>query len=150
MRRIKVLGKRLTGDDVDAIVKLLGEADCSTSEIEVVESLGEPTPDCDDEIVVVVLSEPACADPDLGTELEKTPNGGRRAICVWPSDADAAAKEPEAVGKYAYSIITWSAEKLRAALADDDDFIFETPSGSPRPQVDTERNLCVDEKAKAK
>jgi hypothetical protein len=147
MRRIKVLGKQLSPSVIEAVWKLLGEAGCSLDEIEVVETLGEPTPECDDEIVLLLMSAAVCADPDLDAELAKTPNGGRRAICIWPGDGSASADEPDAVGKYAYSIISWSAEKLRAALADDDDLIFETSSGAPRPTVDTERNLCVGEKA---
>jgi len=150
MRRIKVLGKELSRDDIGAVRKLLGDAGCSPDEIELVETLGEPTPGCDDEIVIILLSPAACADPDLSAELEKTPNGGRRAICIWPSHSDASAEETDAVGKYAYSIVSWSAEKLRAALADDDVLIFETSSGAPRPTVDTERNLCVGEKAPPK
>jgi hypothetical protein len=147
MRRIKVLVKHLSSGDVGAVRKLLSEVGCLLEELELVETLGEPTPECDDEIVLVLMSEAVCADPNLGDELAKTPNGGRRVICIWPGDGGVPAEEPDAVGKYAYSIISWSADKLRAAMADDDVLTFETCSGAPRPTVDTERNLCVGEKA---
>jgi hypothetical protein len=150
MRRIKVLGKQLSPTEVEAVQRLLAEVECSPEEIEVVESLGEPTPSCDDEIIILLMSTAACSDPNLDEELAKTPNGGRRVICIWPGDGSEPAIEPDAVGKYAYSIVPWDAEKLKTAVTDDDVLTFETASGAARPEVDTERNLCVGEKAAAK
>jgi hypothetical protein len=143
MRRIKILGRALSDAEAAAAVNLAKEAGCAASEIEVTASLGDPIPDCDDEIVLVVMTPATCADASLEEELAKTPNGGRRAICIWPVEGDIPAEHPPAAKKYGYSIIPWDADKLRAVAADDDVFCFETPAGEPLPTVETERNLCV-------
>lgn len=150
MRRIWILGKALTKDEVAKLTKLAVEAGCSLDEIEVVPSIGDPTPDCDDEIVLVMMSPSTCSDPSLESELAKTPNGGRRVICIWPHDGELPIEPPSAARKYGYSIIPWAPDKLRSVAADDDVLCFETPSGEPLPKVETERNLCVDEKANSK
>jgi hypothetical protein len=143
MRRIKIFGRALSGVEAAAAVDFAAEAGFTAAEIEVTASVGEPLADCDDEIVLVVMTPATCADVSLEEELAKTPNGGRRAICVWPTQGDIPDEHPSAAKKYAYSIIPWDAEKLRAVAADDDVFCFETPAGEPLPTVETERNLCV-------
>ena len=147
MRRIRILGKALTDGEVVAISHLAAQAGCSPEEIEVTASVGDPVPDCDDEILLVLMSPATCADEGLEAELAKTPNGGRRAICVWPAEGEVPAEPPNGAKKYGYSIIPWNADKLRAVVADDDVLCFETSAGNPLPKVETERNLCVDEKA---
>jgi|SRR6266568_2812952 len=155
MRRVKILGKALSEVEIAAAVGLANEAGCTDSELEIVASIGDPVEDCDDEIVLVVMTPATCADADLDEELAKTPNGGRRAICIWPGEGDVPTEHPPAAKKYGYSIIPWDADKLRAVAADDDVFYFETPSGEALPAVETERNLCVvevepaEQKAKA-
>jgi hypothetical protein len=133
-----------------AVTELAAEAGCSLEEIEVVSSIGGPVPGCDDEIVLVLMSPETCSDPLLEDELAKTPNGGRRAICIWPEKGAVPDEPPSAAKKYGYSIIPWDADKLCSVAADDDVLCFETPTGEPLPKVETERNLCVDEKAKPK
>ena len=150
MRRIRIFGKALSDSEVAAVAELAAQAGCSPEEIEVTASVGDPLPDCDDEIVLVLMSPGTCADEGLEEELAKTPNGGRRAICIWPAKAEVPAEPPSAARKYGYSIIRWSADKLRAAAADDDVLCFETPDGAPLPKVEMEHNLCVDEQAKPK
>ena len=49
----------------------------------------------------------------------------------------------------AYSIIGPDAEKFRVVVTEEDQHCFEGPNGQPLPKPKTERNLCVDEKAKA-
>jgi hypothetical protein len=150
MRRIKLLGKALSRDEIGAVIELAKQAGCSAEEIEVVTRIGDPVPDCDDEIVLVLLSPATCTDPDLEQELAKTPNGGRRPICIWPPDGDVAAAPPAAASKYGYSIIPWDQGKLRSVAADDDTLCFEKPNGEPLPTVPTERNLCVEDEAQSK
>jgi hypothetical protein len=150
MRSIKILGKALGSEDTKALAALAAEAGCSPDEIEVVESVGEPDPDCDDEIVLVLASPAACADPDLEAELAAAQRGGRRAICIWPLSGEVTAEPPPAAQKYAYSIVPWDATKLRAVAADDDVLCFETAAGAPLPKPETERHVCVEEKAKPK
>ena len=108
-----------------------------------------PHPDCEDEIVLILASPETCADPALETDLAATQRGGRRAICVWPQDAAAGAQPPDAMNKYAYSIIRFDTERLRVVATEEDQHCFEAPNGQPLPKPKTERNLCVDEKAKA-
>src|SRR5258708_6670812 len=107
MRKIKLLTKGLTQAEIDAAMKLALAGGCSAEEMEVVVEVGEPEPACDEELVLVVMTPAVCADPDVETELKKTPNGGRRAICVWPESAEAKQQPPAAAAKYAYSIIQW-------------------------------------------
>jgi hypothetical protein len=143
MRRIKILGKALSEVEIAAAADLAAEAGFAADEIEVTPSVGDPAPDCDDEIVLVVMTPGTCADESLEEELAKTQNGGRRAICIWPVDGDVPTEHPPAARKYGYSIIPWDADKLRTVGADDDVFYFETSTGDPLPAVETERNLCV-------
>jgi hypothetical protein len=148
MRKIKLLAKGLTKAEIDAATKLAIEGGCAAEEIEVVDEVGEPDPACDEELVLVVMTPAVSADPDLETELKKTPNGGRRAICVWPEGTEAGQQPPAAAANYAYSIIPWKPEKLSAVAADDDVMCFETPAGTALPKVKMEHNCCVDEQAK--
>lgn len=148
MRKIKFLTKRLTKAEIDDAIKLAIASGCAADELEVVNEVGEPDPACDDEIVVVVMTPDVCADPDVETELKKTPNGGRRVICVWPESAEAKQQPPVPVAKYAYSIISYKPEKFAAVAADDDVMFFETPDGTALPKVKMEHNECVEEQAK--
>jgi hypothetical protein len=150
MRKVRVLARGLTQAEVEAAKKLAVEGGCTPDEIDVVAELGEPDPECDDELVLVIMTPTLCGDTKLETELKKSPNGGRRAICVWPAQAAGKQEPPAAVSNYAYSIIPWSADKFRAVAADDDVMCRETPDGVAMPQVKMEHNCCVDEGAKPK
>ena len=151
MRRIRILAKTLDPAALEALLALSMKADFKPDEVEVIESVGEPDPACDDEIFVVLASPETCANPELEKDLVAAQKGGgRRTICIWPADAPSEAEPPVAAQKYAYSVIPWDADKLRAVAADDDVLCFEGPDGQPLPKPETERNLCVDEKAKAK
>jgi hypothetical protein len=145
VRRARILRKGLTEAEALAAADLAAEAGFATEEIEVVTAIGEPAPGCDDEILLVVMTSALCLDPSLEDEFKKLPLGGRRAICIWPSGGEAPSEPPSAAGNYAYSIIPWNVEKLRAVAADDDVMFFETSSGAPLPKVKMEHNLCVDE-----
>ena len=130
---------------------LSSEAGFKSEEVDVIESVSEPDPDCDDEIFLLLASPETCVNPELEKELAAAQKGGgRRTICIWPADASPAAEPPVAAKKYAYSVIPWDADKLRAVAADDDVLCFEKPDGQPLPKPETERNLCVDDKAKGK
>jgi hypothetical protein len=150
MRRLKVLKKGLSGQEVKQIKALAIDAGFQPDEVEVVDLVGEPDAACDDEIILVLASPATCADPELESELAAVQRGGRRAICVWPEEGATAPEPPAAAKTYAYSIIRWDADKLRIVAADDDELCFETPDGQPLPTPETERNLCVDEKATPK
>jgi hypothetical protein len=150
MRRFKILNKGLSPAELKGVKTLAIDAGFLADEIEIVASVGEPDPACDDEIILVVASPATCTDPELERELAAAQRGGRRAICVWPEEGAATLEPPAAAKKYAYSIIRWDAAKLRVVAADDDELCFETPDGQTLPAPKTERNLCVDEKAKPK
>lgn len=146
MQKIKLLTKWLTKKDIDAAMTLLAEGGCDAGGIETVAEIGAPDPACDDELVVLIMVPAVCDDPSIETELKKTPNGGRRAICIWPEGTPGTAQPPVAASNYAYSIIPWSAGKFCAVAADDDVMCFETPDGIPMPKVKMEHNICVEEK----
>ena len=149
MRHITILGRNLKDEEIEQIKRLAEEAGMTGDEIEVVDAVGEPDPDCEDEIVLILASAESCADTALEADLATTQRGGRRAICVWPEGMVADALPPDAMNKYAYSIIRFDAEKLRVVATEEDQHCFEAPNGQPLPKPKTERNLCVDEKAKA-
>jgi hypothetical protein len=149
MRRIKILKKGHSPQEVKEIQALALDAGFAPDEIVMAGSVGEPDAKCDDEMVLVLASPSTCADPELENELAAAQRGGRRAICVWPKEG-ALVEPPAAVTKYAYSIIRWDANKLRVVAADDDELCFEKPDGQTLPAPETERNLCVDEKATPK
>jgi len=150
MRRFKILKKGLSQQEVKEMKALAIDAGFKLEEIETVDSVGEPDAACDDEIILVLASPATCVDPELESELTAAQLGGRRTICVWPEEGVTVPEPPAAAKKYAYSIIRWDADKLRVVAADDDEMCFETPDGRPLPAPETERNLCVDEKATPK
>jgi hypothetical protein len=149
MTRFTILEKHLTPVEIEALKALVGQIVCPADEIVVVNAIGDPDPDVEDDVILVLGTDPTCADAEMETNLAKAAKGARRAIWIWPKDAGAVELPPPAK-KYGYSVIPWSAEKLRAVAADDDVTCFETPAGKPLPKVQTERNLCVEEKAKPK
>ncbi|MHC2754939.1 hypothetical protein ACVIWV_010454, partial [Bradyrhizobium diazoefficiens] len=77
--------------------------------------------------MLILASPDACTDPELEADLTVTQRGGRRAICVWPKDAEGDTQPPEAMKKYAYSIVRFDTDRLRVVSADDDQLCFETP-----------------------
>lgn len=150
MQRIKVHSKGLAAPQLSALIELAKSAVGTTTEIEVVDAVGSPDPDCEDEVILILMSPAVCAAAELEEELKKAPNGGRRAVCIWPNDAEATSESPKAARNYAYSIVPWDAEKLRGVLASDDVFCFETAMGVTLPKVPMDHNQCVDEGEKGK
>src|SRR5262245_56864628 len=116
MRRMRIFARALTEGEIKEVVELLADAQFTEDEIEVVTGIGDPAEASDDDLVLVLLSEAVCADPNLEQVLVKTQNGGR-AICVWLKTVSGSAAPPTAVHKYAYSVITWDAAKLGAVAA---------------------------------
>lgn len=150
MRRITILGRNLKDQEIEQIKRLAEEAGVTGDQIEVTDAVGEPDANCEDEIVLILASVETCADTALEVDLATTQRGGRRAVCVWPEGAAADAQPPDCMNKYAYSIIRFDAEKLRLVTVEEDQHCFEAPNGQPLPKPTTERNLCVDEKAKVR
>jgi hypothetical protein len=149
MSRIYILGTKLTDAEVERMKVLANQAGYDQGKIEVAASIGAPDPDGEDEVILMLATSATCADPNLEKELTKAQNGGRRVICIWPNNA-VPSDLPDAAAKYCYSVIPWDADKVRAVAADDNVMYFETPTGEPRPKIETERNLCVEQKAQAK
>jgi hypothetical protein len=146
MRRITILRRNLREErEIEQIKRLAEDVSMPGDEIELADAVGEPDPDCEDEIVLILASPQACNDPALEADLATTQRGGRRAICVWPEDAASDAKPSDAMSKYAYSIIRFGSERFHAIVKQEDEHCFEAPDGQPLPKPDTERNLCVDE-----
>src|SRR5689334_11627270 len=119
MTRFTIFGKELTPAEIEELKALVDQVGCPGDEIAVVNAVGDPDPDVEDDVILVLGTDATCADADLDTNLAKAANGARRAIWIWPKDAEAAELPPPAA-KYSYSAIPWSAEKLRAVAADDD------------------------------
>ena len=144
---MKVFARKLTEAETETVAALAADAGCLADQIEVITLMGNPDPDNEDEVILLLGTPNTCADPDLETVFAQALKGGRRVIWIWPKEAETASL-PAAAAKYSYSVIPWNSEKLRAVAADDDVMCFESPIGDPLPKVPTERNLCIDEKAK--
>ena len=149
MNDVKIFGKSLTKQDIEALTTLAVDAGCNSKDIAVVDSVGEPDAKGADEVILILGTPATCAQAGLETEMAKTMNGGRRAVWVWPKDA-ATAEVPEGCTKYAYSAVTWDAKKLAAVMADDDVICLELPNGQPMPKVKMEHNECVQDPTKQK
>lgn len=149
MSGVKIFGKSLTNQEVAALKALAAEAGCDPKSLQVIDSIGEPDPDGDDEVVLILATPTTCVEAGLEKEMAKAANGARRAIWVWPKGATTG-EVPEATKKYSYSVVPWNAEKLAAVVADDDVVCFELPSGQSMPKVKMEHNLCVEDPKKPK
>jgi hypothetical protein len=141
--------KGLTEQQLAALKELVDEASTKGDEVIVCNAITEVNPDVENEVVLMVGTAATCSDPDLEGSLAKAANGARRVIWIWPLEGNGETL-PAAAQKYAYSVITWDSRKLKEVAADDDVMRFEGPTGELLPPVPTERNVCVEDLAKAK
>jgi len=141
MSKVHVFIKDLAQGEVDTLILLLEAAGVPADEIVLVDEVEPPTEDCQEDVFVFLLTPETIASAAAQEAISKVPNGGRRAICIWP---DGAVDElpPPAATKFSYSTVSWNAERLRAAIADDDTTCFEKPSGETIVPPETERNEC--------
>jgi hypothetical protein len=139
--QVHIFTKDLTQDEVQALILLLGAAGVPADEIVLLDEVEPPTDDCQEDVFVFLLTPETIASAAAQEAISTVPNGGRRAICVWPEGA-ADELPPPAAAKFSYSTVSWNAEHLRTAIADDDTTCFEKPSGEPIPPPETERNEC--------
>jgi hypothetical protein len=148
MAKITIYGKGLKGVEIKAVKDLVGSAGGGQGEVKAVETVGAADADYDDEVLIVLGTPAVCADGKLEANLVKAHGNGQRVIWVWPDGAEDAAPPP-AVKHYCYSRIPWDPTKLRTVIQGDDVILFETPSGKPDPNPETDR-LCVEEKSTTK
>lgn len=141
MSKVHVFIEGLAQGEVEALMLLLGAAGVPADEIVLVDEVEPPTDDCQEDVFVFLLTSETIASAAAQEAIPKVPDGGRRAICVWPEGA-ADELPPPAAAKFSYSTVSWNAERLRIAIADDDTTCFEKPSGEPIPPPETERNEC--------
>lgn len=149
MACIKIYAKGLSEGEKASVHALALEVGCEPQNLAFIQAVGEPDPKCGDEIILVLATPAVCFSPQIEAEFLQAQNGGRRVICVWPEN-QAPDQIPPAAAKHCYSIVPWNVAKLRKVVADDDVTILEDASGEPLPKVETERNLCVEEKVKPK
>jgi len=142
MTRIKILAGKLDKEEIEDLNELAEQAGYDRDEIDVEQAIGEPDEKCEDEVFLVAMTPALCGDETLDAQLAKLPNGGRRAIAIWPADQHAE-DVPTGLRKYGYSIIPWDAQKLKRVLGDDDELCFEDSDGEELPRVETERNECT-------
>jgi hypothetical protein len=149
MAKATIFGRGLNPLEIEELLSLLAEAGNCQGPVDVVEAITAADPSEDDAVILVLGNPGTCTDNELDANLAQVLKSTQRAIWVWPKNS-AESNPPSAARKYCYSIVPWSAEKLRAAIADDDVTCFEKSSGVPLAKVETERNLCVDEDADTK
>lgn len=149
MTSLKILKKWLSEQELEQLLELLVEAGIVQDDVEVVDSVRDPDPACEDEVLLLLATDATCEAPDLEKEMVRAQNGPRRTIVVWPAQSSETAWPPTAK-KYAYSIVPSDPAKLSEVLADDDVTRFEDSSGQPLPKIEMEHNLCVEEEKKSK
>jgi hypothetical protein len=140
--KVHVFVEGLANDEIEELILLLEAAGVPADEIVLVDEVKAPTDECQEDVFVFLLTPETIASAAAQEAISQVPNGGRRAICVWPEDASDELPPPPVAFKFSYSTISWNAERLRAARADDDTTCFEKPSGEPIPPPETERNEC--------
>ena len=143
MPKVRIYHQGLNKTDLDTLVALVKDAGVPATSIEFLKNIPPPDDECGDEVIVFPLTRGVVENGEFDAQIAKVPDGGRRAICVWPADVTDATP-PDAARKFSYSIVSWNVERLRAALTDDDSVCFETPSGEVLKAPDTER-LCEEE-----
>jgi hypothetical protein len=141
MARIKICKRNLVKAQLEKLLELLAAAGCPAADIELVDEIGPPIEEVLDQIALFILDESVCGQPEFQEQVNIAPGAGYRAICIWPEGA-AEFDVPEPVRKYAYSIVSWNAERLRVALADDDVNVFEAPTGRPWTADEMKRHEC--------
>lgn len=143
MTCIKLYRRGLSAEELTKLIEMTAKAaGVSTSEIIVIDTIGDPDDACDDEVIIVPLTPDVAEDAEFENNISRVPVGGRRAICVWPSTG-AEFQLPPTAQKFSYSIVPWDEKKLSAAVSNDDVTRFETASGDQLPPVETDRHLCV-------
>jgi hypothetical protein len=139
--KINVFIKCLAQEEIEALILLLAGSGVPLDEILLVDEVKPPMGECQEDVFIFLLTPGTIASAAAQMAISKVPDGGRRAICAWPEGA-ADELPPSAVTKFSYSTVSWNAERLRTAIADDDTTCFETPSGEPILPPETERNEC--------
>lgn len=71
MAKVKILKKTISEQELKEMFALLEGAGCDAGDIEVIESVGAPDSESEDEVVVVLGSSANCDDPALEEELAK-------------------------------------------------------------------------------
>lgn len=141
MTAVRILKAGLSGAQIQATKDLAIAAGCDAADVSTIDAVGEPEPSGQDEVVLVVLVPPNLEAGALEAELKKVPTGGRRAVCVWP-EGGATGAIPDVVGKFCYSIIRWSPDRLRDVLAGDGDNVFEGANGEALPDPNQDHLEC--------
>ena len=149
MAKATIFGRGLDPHEIEAFLALLAETGTCESPADVVETINAVSSDLVDAVVLLLGTPSTCADKELEANLAQAPASTQRAIWVWPKNSPET-NPPPAARKYCYSIVSWSAEKLSAVMADDEVTCFEKANGAPLVKVETERNLCVDDETNSK
>jgi hypothetical protein len=139
--KVHVFVDGLAQEEVETLILLLDAAGVPADEIVLVDEIEPATDDCQEDVFLFLLTPETIASAAAQEAISEVPDGGRRAICVWPEGA-IDELPPPAAAKFSYSTVSWNAERLRTAIADDDTTCFEKPSGEPIPPPETERNEC--------
>lgn len=151
MTKVKVIG--ISADDA-ALKELLEAAECElidadddidAAEDEITDKQDEPVEvaandDCDDTVVIVVLTPDCPSDEDLEAMVGRAIAKGERVVGMWPRGADVGVIPP-CIDKFGDDTITWDPEPLRR-VAQGEKPQWQTPTGQPRAEPKTKRNCC--------
>lgn len=126
---------RFPGDGIDnaALRKLLGQ--CGLVEASKHDKITAAIP------LVIILTPELLAHEELERVLIEATSMGRRIICIWPDDENAVAA-PVCVDKYSAAQVPWDGEKVKRALSDDEEPIYETAKGTTQTRSVTQPNKC--------
>jgi hypothetical protein len=142
MSKVYVFIKELLQEEIDALLLLLQAAGISEDRIELVDEVEAAKDGCEDDVYVFLLTPATIGSVVAQEAISKVPDGGRRAVCVWPEAAAVDTALPAAIENFSYSTVSWKSPKLGPVIMEVDTTCLETPSGDPVPQPDFERNEC--------
>ncbi len=139
MGKVLICRRGRSQQELQALQGLAIGAGATSSDIEFIDEVAAAEADCASDVFLFLLT--GALDENLPRDLTKSADGGRRAICVWPEGA-ADAPPPPGVKTKSYSIVCWSAERLRTAMADDDVICMDTASGDVLAADEPEHLEC--------
>jgi hypothetical protein len=142
MPKVYVFIMNLLQEEIDALILLLQSAGISADQIELVNEVEAPQDGCEDDVFVFLLTPATIGSVAVQEAISKVPDGGRRAICIWPEGAAADTALPTAMENFSYSTVSWKSPKLGSVITEVDTTCFEKPSGDPVTPPDTERHEC--------
>lgn len=133
MRKIVIHGPSCgSEEELAELTKLLSEAGCNDAEISVVTCISEGMADGARDACIFLVGPKLLVNEALQAEVRGLTDG-RRAICIWQRDATEESV-PNALTRFAYSILAREPVTIRSVLESNDVFRHQRPDGTDLPR----------------